>query len=55
MIAMNKYFSKQIFIKNKIKTPNYFFLSKKDYLNVNLKTKLQKNKLNFPIVSKTKR
>ena len=26
MIAMNKYFSKQLFIKNKIKTPNYLYL-----------------------------
>ena len=52
MIAMNKYFSKQLFIKNKIKTPNYFILSKKDYLKVNLKEKIKKNKLNFPIVIK---
>ena len=28
-IAMNKYFSKQFFIRHKIKTPNYFFLKKK--------------------------
>ncbi len=52
MIAMNKYFSKQLFIKNKIKTPNYFILSKKDYLKVNLNDKIKKNKLNFPIVIK---
>ncbi len=39
MLAMNKYFSKQLFIKNKIKTPNYFFLNKKDYINVDLKKK----------------
>jgi len=52
MIAMNKYFSKQLFIKNKIKTPNYFFLSRKDYLSVNLNKKIKENKLNFPVVIK---
>ena len=25
MIAMNKHFSKQLFTKNKVRTPNYFF------------------------------
>ena len=52
MIAMNKYFSKQLFIKNRIRTPNYFFLNRKDYLSVNLMKKIRKNKLNFPIVIK---
>ena len=52
MIAMNKYFSKQLFIKNRIRTPNYFFLNRKDYLSVNLMKKIKKNKLNFPIVIK---
>ena len=52
MIAMNKYFSKQLFIKNNIKTPNYFFLNRKDYLDVNLRKKIKKNKLTFPIVIK---
>ena len=52
MIAMNKYFSKQLFIKNKVRTPNYFFLNQKDYPNVNLHTKIRKNKLTFPIVIK---
>jgi len=52
MIAMNKYFSKQLFIKNNIRTPNYFFLNHKDYLGVNLKKKIIKNKLTFPIVMK---
>ena len=52
MIAMDKYFSKQLFIKNKIKTPNYFFLSHKDYSDVNLRRKIKKNKLSFPIVIK---
>ena len=52
MLAMNKYFSKQIFIKNKIKTPNYFFLNKNDFYNVNLKEKIKKNNIKFPIVIK---
>jgi len=52
MIAMNKYFSKQLFIKNNIKTPNYFFLNFKDYSNVNLQKKIKQNKLKFPIVVK---
>tara|TARA_B100000579_G_C22810582_1_gene845008 strand:- start:1226 stop:1870 length:645 start_codon:yes stop_codon:yes gene_type:complete len=49
---MNKYFSKQIFIKNNIRTPNYFFLNYKDYSNVNLQKKIRQNKLKFPIVVK---
>ncbi len=52
MIAMNKYFSKQIFIKNKIRTPNYFFLNKDDFSVVNLKKKIKKSKMKFPIVIK---
>ena len=52
ILAMNKYFSKQLFIHNKIKTPNYFFLSGKDYSGVNLNKKIKKNKLKFPIVIK---
>ena len=31
MLAMNKHFSKKIFVKNNIKTPSYFFLDKKDF------------------------
>ena len=52
MIAMNKYFSKQLFIKNKIKTPNFFFLNKQNFLGINLRKKIKKNKLAFPIVIK---
>ena len=52
MIAMNKYSSKQLFNKNKIRTPNYFFLNQKDYPNINLRHSIKKNKLNFPIVIK---
>ncbi len=52
MIAMNKYLSKQIFIKNKIRTPNYFFLNKNDFSGLNLKEKIKKKKIKFPIVIK---
>ncbi len=52
MIAMNKYFSKKLFIKNKIKTPKYFFLNYHDYPSVNLQKKIKQNKLFFPIVVK---
>ena len=52
MIAMNKFLSKQLFIKHRIRTPNYFFLSERDYSDVNLKSKIKKNKLKFPVVIK---
>ena len=52
MIAMNKYFSKRLFIKNKIRTPNYFFLDNKKFITENLLKHIKKNKLIFPIVVK---
>ena len=52
MIAMNKHFSKQIFIKNRVRTPNYFFLNKDDYQNLNLSKKIKEKRMNFPIVIK---
>jgi len=52
MIAMNKYFSKQIFIKNKIMTPKYFFINKNNFSIKNLKKKITKGNLEFPIVVK---
>tara|TARA_S200000501_G_scaffold360183_1_gene386952 strand:+ start:4346 stop:5278 length:933 start_codon:yes stop_codon:yes gene_type:complete len=52
MIAMNKHLSKQSFKKNKIKTPKYFYYNKRCHLNVDLKKKIKKNRLNFPIVIK---
>tara|TARA_Y100001970_G_scaffold187056_1_gene227567 strand:+ start:8065 stop:8994 length:930 start_codon:yes stop_codon:yes gene_type:complete len=52
MVAMNKHLSKQLFIKNKVRTPNYFFLNQKDFSNINLQKKIRKNKLTFPIVIK---
>ena len=52
IIAMNKHFSKQLFIKNNIRTPNYLFLDKLD-LNISyLKREIFKNKMKFPIVIK---
>ena len=52
MIAMNKYFSKQLFIKNKIKTPNYLYLNEEDYSKINFIKKIKKNKIRFPVVIK---
>ena len=52
MIAMNKHLSKQLFIKNEVRTPNYFFLNRRDYLSVNLNNKIKKSKISFPIVVK---
>ena len=52
MISMNKYISKKLFEKNKIKTPKYFYFSKKDNFNIDLRKKIKKNNLNFPIVVK---
>jgi len=49
-LAMNKELSKILFIKNKIKTPNYFIIKKgyKKKLKIHLKSK----KIKFPIVIK---
>ena len=52
MLAMNKYFSKKIFIKNKIITPKYFYLNKINFSNIDLKKEIKKNRLKFPIVIK---
>ena len=50
--AMNKIISKKIFTKNKILTPKYFSLYKKEINDKNLKKLLRKKKINFPIVIK---
>ena len=50
--AMNKIISKKIFIKNKILTPKYFSLYKKEINDKILKKLLIKKKINFPIVIK---
>ena len=42
MIAMNKHFSKQIFIKNRIQTPRYFYLEEESYPNINLAKRIKK-------------
>ncbi len=52
MIAMKKNLSKDIFKKNKIKTPKYFFYCKRYHSNIDLRKKIIKNRLNFPIVVK---
>ena len=52
MLAMNKDFSKQLFIKNKISTPRYFYLNKINFTKKNIKKKIKNNKLKFPIVIK---
>ena len=50
--AMNKLISKKVFIENKMLTPKYFCLFKKDFRTNTLKKKLAQNKINFPVVSK---
>jgi len=50
--AMNKIISKEIFKKNKIKSPEYFVLEKKDYSKIKLSLSIKKKKLKFPIVIK---
>ena len=50
--AMNKIISKEIFIKNKIKTPKFFVINR-DFFNINeLKKKIISNKIKYPIVIK---
>ncbi len=50
--AMNKTISKKIFIKNNIKTPNFFSITKLDYRDNNLRKFINKKRMKFPIVSK---
>ena len=45
--AMNKLISKEIFKKNKIKSPKYFVLKKEDCNKVKLKTSIKKKKNYF--------
>jgi len=49
-LAMNKELSKILFIKNKIKTPNYFILQKDQ--EINLFKQMKSKKIKFPIVLK---
>ena len=50
--AMNKVISKEIFKKNKIKSPVYFSLKKKNYKSIELNRILKRKKMKFPIVIK---
>ena len=50
--SMNKLISKEIFIKNKIKTPKYFSLEKNSFNKNNLQKIINKKKINFPVVIK---
>tara|TARA_Y100000741_G_C18068153_1_gene483377 strand:- start:83 stop:727 length:645 start_codon:yes stop_codon:yes gene_type:complete len=49
---MNKVISKEIFKKNKIKSPEYFVLEKKEYNKIKLNKNIKKKKIKFPIVVK---
>ena len=50
--AMNKIISKKIFIKNKIKTPKFFIVEKKEFNKKILKENILNSKIKFPIVVK---
>ena len=50
--AMNKIISKEIFKKNKIRSPLYFVLKKEVYNRIKLNKILKKRRMNFPIVIK---
>ncbi len=50
--AMNKVYSKKIFIKNKIKTPKYFSIKKEKFKENSIQKEIKTKKMNFPIVSK---
>ena len=49
---MNKLISKNIFIKNKIKTPKFFSIKKSEFKEKELRKIINKEKINFPVVSK---
>ena len=50
--AMNKIISKEIFIRNNLKTPKFFSLNKSFYKKNKLSRILKSKKINFPIVLK---
>ena len=50
--AMNKIISKEIFIKNKIKTPKYLVIEKINFKNKNLKKIIKNKNIGFPVVIK---
>lgn len=50
--SMNKLISKEIFKKNRINTPEYFVLKKKDFNQIKLNALVKRKKIKFPIVVK---
>ena len=50
--AMNKIISKEIFIKNKIKTPKFFSIKKSNYKQSALAKMIKNKRISYPIVSK---
>ena len=50
--AMNKIISKEIFIKNKIKTPKYFTIEKSEFNIKKLRINIIKKKIKYPVVVK---
>jgi len=50
--SMNKVISKELFLKNRIKTPKFFTLTKADYNKEKLIKNIMKEKINYPIVVK---
>ncbi len=50
--AMNKIYSKKIFIKNRIKTPKFLSIKKMLFKEQNIYKMVRKKKINFPIVVK---
>mgnify|MGYP000877305349 CR=1 FL=1 len=50
--AMNKIISKEIFIKNEIKTPKFFSIKKSEYKKNIVKKIINSKKINFPFVLK---
>ncbi len=52
MNAMNKLISKKIFIKNKIRTPLYYVIKKKDYIFSKFEKIIKIKKFKYPLVVK---
>ncbi len=50
--AMNKIISKEIFAKNKIKTPKFFTIEQKEFSIKKLKKNINKKKIKLPVVVK---
>lgn len=50
--SMNKTYSKELFIKNKIKTPKFLSINKKNFKSSTIEKFIKKKKINYPIVIK---